>query len=256
MVIIFVVDLWMSDGSGSHEFYRFLSAYLNQDSVSEIRNTVENTSISGSNLLESVIGLIILIVSATSLLGVIHETFNKIWGVKTSTKSGILDLLWSRLISLGMLVILAFIVSASLMLDALISNLGTRVHLAVLQNKVILFIFNEIVAVVFLTILFAAIFKILPDARIRWKNVWTGAGLTAILFTIGKFGIGFYLGISSISNTYGAAGSLVMVLLWVYYLTIILLIGAEFTKVLTLYRGHRVFPKPYAVATKPFSKSA
>lgn len=247
MVIIFFVNIWFADGSGTEKLYRFLSDYLSNDSVSEIRSTVQNSQVSGKNLFESIVGIVILIVSATSLLGAIHESFNQIWGVQTSTKNGVLNLIWSRLVSLGMLLILAFLVCASLLLDAVISNIGGRLGWMILENQTMLLVFNEILSLVFLTIVFAAIFKILPDARIRWKNIWIGSLLTSVFFTIGKFGIAFYLSISDISTTYGAAGSLVIVLLWVYYLTIILLVGAEFTKVITLYRGNKIQPKSYAM---------
>lgn len=251
MVIIFITNLFSFYDITGEDIFSKLSAYVGSDSADQLQTTMDGVKIQGSNWFKTAISIVILIVSATGLLGALQNAFNSIWKVETKASNGYLKLLWSRLISLGMLILIGFLFAASLLMDSLIAALGTKIESRFSGfSSVYALIFNEIAAIAILILLFAALFKILPDVKIKWRNIWVGSIFTAVMFAIGKFAIGSYLGTTNISNTYGAASSLVLILFWIYYLTVILLTGIEFTKIYTLNRGDEVVPKKIATNIK------
>lgn len=194
------------------------------------------------------IGFIFLIVGATGVFTEIQDSINYIWSIKAKPKRGLVHLLLNRLISFSLIVGFGFILLVSLILNAFVDLLRDRLASFFDHDAVILFhIVNYIILYAIVTSLFAIIFKVLPDAKIRWKDSFVGAAFTAILFLAGKFLIGFYLSNSSIGVTYGAAASIILLLLWVYYTSIILYFGAEFTKVYTLDYGGGIEPDKAAV---------
>ena len=157
-------------------------------------------------------------------------------------------MLFNRLLSFSMVVSLGFLLLVSLLINALIDALSDRLSIVMPQLSVIfLYVFNLLLVFAITTLLFGIIFKVLPDAKIKWKHVSAGALTTALLFMLGKGAISFYLGRSTISSTYGAAGSIIVVLLWVYYSSIILYFGAEFTRNFSQWKGSRIYPNDYAV---------
>jgi membrane protein len=198
--------------------------------------------------------VITLIFGATGVFGEIQDSINFIWQLKAKPKNGLLKILINRLLSFSMVISLGFILLVSLALNGLIALFGKRLTDLFPQitevSVIIIYIINLAFTFVIITLLFAIIFKVLPDARVQWKHVMVGAVTTAVLFMVGKFAIGFYLGASKVSSTYGAAGSIVIILLWVYYSAIILYFGAEFTQVYAEYHGARIQPNAYAVWVK------
>jgi membrane protein len=183
-------------------------------------------------LLAQIVGWIAFIFGATSLFAALQDSFNAIWHVEV-TKGGWKQMLRDRLASFGMILVVGFLLLVTFLSNAGIAFIGAHVlsHVPIVGNPTALSILNEIISVVLVTVIFALIYKILPDVTIQWHDVWVGAAVTAVMFVIGEAVISFYLAFAGVASAYGAAGSVLVGLLWVYYSAIILLLGAEFTKV-------------------------
>lgn len=200
--------------------------------------------------LPTVLGIAGLLFGATGALGQLQKTLNRTWNVEPDpNQGGIKNFLTKRLFSFGMILMIAFFLLISLMLSAALTGLGGRLggFLPSGISGAFLEGLNSLVSFAVITVLFAAMFKVMPDAKISWRNVWVGAVVTAVLFVIGKFAIGLYLGKSNPGQAYGAAGSLAVLLLWIYYSSLILLFGAEFTETWAKRRGEGIEPEPGAV---------
>ena len=193
----------------------------------------------------AIIGLITLFVGASGVFGQLQDAMNTIWQVKLE-KRGILSLIQHRFLSFSMVLGTGFLLLTSLVLSSALAALDNYTSSFVTGFAVALHVLNAIISIGVISALFALIFKYMPDAKIAWRDVWIGAVLTAILFTVGKFAIGLYIGHSSFSSSYGAAGSLVVILVWIYYSAQILFFGAEFTQVYANRFGSRIEPKPGA----------
>jgi membrane protein len=183
-------------------------------------------------LIAQLIGWIAFIFGATALFSSLQDALNAIWHVE-STKGGWKQMVRDRLASFGMIVVVGFLLLVTFVSNAGIAFLGAHFlsHIPLVSNPVILSGVDQLVSVVLVTVIFALIYKILPDVTIAWRDVWVGAAVTAVLFVIGEAVIAFYLAFAGVASAYGAAGSLLVGLLWIYYSAIILLLGAEFTKV-------------------------
>jgi membrane protein len=200
--------------------------------------------------LPTVLGIVGLLFGATGALGQLQKTLNRTWSVEPDpNQGGIKNFLTKRLFSLGMILMIAFFLLISLMLSAALTGLGGRLggFLPSGISGAFLEVVNSLVSFAVITLLFAAMFKVMPDAKISWRNVWVGAVVTAVLFVVGKFAIGLYLGKSNPGQAYGAAGSLAVLLLWIYYSSLILLFGAEFTETWAKRRGEGIEPERGAV---------
>lgn len=203
------------------------------------------------------IGIITLVVGATTVFAQIQDSINSIWGLKPKPKSGLLQFLRNRVLSFSIIVGLGFLLLVSLTLSTLIDGFSSALQSRFPSVTVVLFyIINLMITLIITTVIFGAIFKVLPDAKIKWNDVASGAIATALLFMLGKFGISYYIRKSNVGGTYGAAGSLVILLLWVYYSAIILYFGAEFTKAFALKYCSSIHPDDYAVTTKTIEVEA
>jgi membrane protein len=179
----------------------------------------------------------------------LQSTLNKIWGIKPKPKRGFVKFLLNRLLSLAMVATIGFLLLVSLVIDAILV-LFQSVLSRILEG-ITLYILNIVnigISLILVTVIFGLLFKVLPDAKIKWRDVWVGAAITTVLFGAGKYLIGFYLGNSTFNSAYGAAGSLVIILVWVYYSTVIFLFGAELTSVYAEESGSRI--EPYDTAVK------
>jgi membrane protein len=185
-----------------------------------------------------------LLFGATALFGQLQDALNTVWEVQPKPGRGLWGIIRDRLLSLTMVMGTAFLLLVSLVVSAALAALGSL--MGDWQGSVIGHVVNGAVSLVVITLLFAMIFRFLPDARVAWRDVWLGAAITAVLFLIGKFAIGLYLGKASIGSTYGAAGSLAVLLVWIYYSSQIFLYGAEFTKSYADHYGSRIVPTPNA----------
>ncbi len=200
----------------------------------------------------ALIGAGALLFAATTVFAQLQDALNVIWHVRPAPeRSDVLRFLRKRVLSLGMILGVAFLMLVSLVASAAVSFLVSRGRQLNVDASPLLPLIDAGASLVIFTSVFAVIFKWLPDVRVRWRRVWLGAAVTAVLFAAGKEMIGFYLGRGGVGSAYGAAGSLFVVLLWTYYSSMIVLVGAEFTRVWTLWRDGTVPPSPHAVSADP-----
>ena len=200
------------------------------DAALTIQAMIENAHRSRSGVLATVLGVTTLLIGATAVFGELQDAFNLIWRSKPRLRSFWLSMLFSRLLSFALVIALGFLMLASLLVSAGIAIFTGYVEALAGASGTLLALINFITSFAILTFLFALLFRVLPDAAVTWRDVWPGSVITALLFSVGKFLIGLYLGNSAIASSYGAAGSLVVILVWVYYSAQILLFGAEFTR--------------------------
>ena len=197
----------------------------------------------GSTLFTKILGSLALVFGATGFFLQLQDALNAMWGAKgNERRAGIGAMIRKRILSLGMIMALALLLLVSLALSAVFSAMGDRLAgwLAGSVSAGVVAAIQLVVTFALTTVLFAAVYKVMPDLKIEWREVWIGAAATALLFTIGKLAIGFYLGRSDPGSAYGAAGPLVVILVWVYYSTLVVLVGAEFTQVYArLYGPHK-----------------
>jgi membrane protein len=182
----------------------------------------------GSGVIGTIIGIVTFMVTATGAFAELQSDLNVIWKAKAPPSSGVLHFVWSRLLTFAMIAAIAFLLMISLTFDALAS--AASQYFSLQEEALALVLVNLAFSIAMATLLFAFIFKVLPDVRIPWRDVFPGALLTGVMFVLGKFVIGLYLGRSNIASSYGAAASVISLMLWVYYSTQILLFGAEFVK--------------------------
>ncbi len=251
-----ILIIALSIGSAFYERNLVQDELLNQvgrlvgrESAKEIELILSNAAMDKTNTVAKIAGVITLIFSATTVFISLQSSLNKIWGIKPKPKNGFIKFTLNRLLSLAMVASIGFVLLVSLVVDAALMLFQEMLsHVLEGTTLYILNIINIVISLGFITVLFGLLFKVLPDARIKWKDVWVGAVVTMLLFTIGKFLIGFYLGNSSFNTAYGAAGSLVIILVWIYYSTTIFLFGAELTAVYTIASGSRI--EPYSTAVR------
>ncbi len=250
IIIIWVSNIFYGRDIVEGTIYHQLEGLIGHTSALDIQEAVNNASRGSGNSLATVVGLISLLIGATSVFSEIQDSINFIWRLKAKPKKGkgILKWLFNRLLSFSMIIALGFVLLVSLIIngamDVLMDRLMERYpNLTV----VVVYIINIIISYLITTLIFAAIFKVLPDARVKWRHVWKGALVTSLLFMIGRFIIGYYLGHSSMTSTYGTAGSVIIILLWVYYSAMILYFGAAFTHAYVIHKGSRIYPNNYAV---------
>jgi membrane protein len=200
-----------------------------------------------SGIVATIVGLVTLVVGATGVFLELQTALNGIWRVKPKPSAGIMDVLRQRLISFGLVVGVGFLLLVSLLVSAALAALGKFLGSYMPGYAVLGQALNVLLSLAVITLLFAMIYKVLPDVELAWRDVWVGGLVTAGLFSIGKLVIGLYLGTSSTTSTYGAAASVIVLLLWVYYSSQIVLLGAEFTRAYVDRCGRR--PPPMAHAT-------
>jgi membrane protein len=250
IIIIAVSDIFYGRAAIEGTLYHQISNFVGTDAALQIQETIRGAALSQSSNFATIVGVATLLFGATSVFGEIQDSINLIWKLKARPRKGkgFLKMVINRLLSFSLVVSLGFLLLVSLLLNGLMDALITRLTSMFPQLTVILvYALNLILTFGITTLLFAMIFKVLPDARIQWKHVRAGAFTTAILFMMGKFLIGYYLGHSKLSSTYGAAGSVIVMLLWVYYSAMILYFGAVFTHVYAVHTGSMIYPSNYAV---------
>ena len=230
------------------KIYYQLNELIGNSTALEVQTIIKNIQTAKHTTAGTVIGVIALVVGATGVFTEIQDSINFIWSIKVKPKKGWLKLITNRLLSFSLVVSLGFILLVSLTANAVLDLLSDRLIIYFANVAVYFFyILNYVIIFAVISFMFAVIFKVLPDARIRWKDAFVGSVFTAMMFLIGKFLIGYYLGNSNIGATYGAAASVIILLLWVYYSSIILFFGAEFTQVYATEYGGGVIPYDNAV---------
>jgi membrane protein len=216
-----------------------------------IQQAAEASQAEDNSTLKTAMGVVLMLFGATTVFAQLQDSFNKIWGVRAKpSKRGWLILLVHRLISLAMVLTIGFLLLVSLILSTMLSAMLERFGSGVLSSSGLMQAVDLMVGLVVITLLFALLFKVMPDVRLHWRDVGIGAVVTAILFTIGRRLIALYLGHSTVASIYGTAGSLVALLIWVYYSCAILFYGVEFTRVYHEARGLKVLPRETAVQVR------
>lgn len=250
IIVIWVSEFFYEDRSIEGTVYRQIEGLLGADAAVQIQEVIRNSALSPEGSFATVIGLVTLVIGATSVFGEIQDSINQIWTLKAKPMKGRgwLRLIINRLLSFSMIISLGFLLLVSLVLNGLMDALLIRLTRIFPDTQVILaYVVNLLTTYLMTALLFGLIFKVLPDARIEWKHVRAGAFTTALLFMGGKFLISYYLGENKMSSAYGAAGSVIIILLWVYYSAIILYFGAAFTRGYAISSGSRIYPNKYAV---------
>ena len=251
VVIISLCGIFLGRDAAQGKIFHELDGFVGHDTALQLQGIIKNAAIGGKGHIAVIIGIITLIISATSVFGDMQDSINRIWGLKPKPKRGWLKMLQNRFLSFSVIISLGFILLVSLGISAIIEGISSRLQEAYSGVTVIVFyIINLALTLIISALIFGVIFKVLPDAKIRWKDVMAGAITTACLFALGKFGISLYIGKSNPGSAYGAAGSLIILLLWIYYSSIILYLGAEFTKAYAVKYGANIHPSEYAVTTK------
>jgi len=224
-----------------------MSYFLDKSALDVVQGIARKAAQPEKSVIATVIGVLLAIFGASGVFGQLQDALNTIWGVKAKPGAGILGFIRARFLSFAMVGGICFLLLVSLVLESLLKGLSHYLQAMMPGGLAIALVIYWIFDFVLVTVLFAGTFKLLPDAEVRWRDVWVGAVMTTILFVIGKWALGLYLGSGSAASAYGAASSLVTVLLWVYYSAQILLFGAEFTQVYADQLGHGVAPASDAV---------
>jgi membrane protein len=251
IVIIALIGLFFGEDAAQSAIMGQISSLVGEQSAAAIKDMIQRAEQPSTGLVATVVAVVTLLFGASGVFGQLQDALNTVWGVEPKEGRGVWGFIKDRFLSFVAVVGTGFLLLVSLVLSSALAALGKWFSGVLPLPEVVLQALNFMVSFVVITGLFALIFKVLPDARVAWRDVWVGAALTAALFSIGKFAIGLYLGKSNVASAYGAAGSLVIVLVWVYYSAQILLYGAEFTQVYANRLGERIVPAPDAQVANP-----
>jgi membrane protein len=251
LIIISLTSLFFGREAVEGRIFGQLQSFVGRDTAAQLQHIIQNAAVVGKGKIAAIIGGIALLFGATSVFGEIQDSINMIWGLKPKPKKSWVKFLQNRLLSFSVIIGLGFLLLVSLVFTSLIDAFSGQLKQLFPQLAFLLFyLINIILTFLVSTLIFAVVFKVLPDAKIRWREVIAGAVLTAILFMAGKFAISYYISRINIGTTYGTAGSLVILLLWVYYSSVILYFGAEFTQSYAIAHGAKIAPADFAVVTK------
>jgi len=248
IIIISITGFFFGNEAVSGELFGQINGLVGNDAAAQIQEAIKNVTLSRSNKFATILGLTILLIGASGVFAEIQDSVNYIWGIRAKPKRGFIKFIFNRLMSFSMIGSVGFLLMVGLIINSITDVLYNRLEVFFPSEALFLFsTFNLLIVFAITTLLFTLIFKTLPDGKIAMRDCMIGAAFTSFLFMIGKFAIGAYLGSSSIATVYGAAGSLVVILLWVYYSAIILYLGAEFTKVYAHTHGQSIIPNKYSV---------
>lgn len=251
LIIISFFGLLFGKDAIQGDIYKQIKGLVGRDAAGQIQDIIKNIHLTGHNLFATIISLIILLIGATGIFGEVQDSLNKIWGLRLKKRRIWWKLIINRLLSFSLIISIGFVMMVSLLLNAMVSAFGKFLARYFSDFSVVLVeITDSVITFIVTTFLFSLMFKMLPDAKIKWKDVLVGGLITAVFFTLGKLAIGYYLGSSDFATVYGAAGSVMIIMVWVYYSSIILYLGAEFTKVYAKMFGGKIFPNEYAVWIK------
>ncbi|MES2517424.1 MAG: YihY/virulence factor BrkB family protein [Bacteroidota bacterium] len=248
IVIISVAGIFFGKDAIQGEIYGQIKWLVGAEAAKQVQELIKNAELSQKSGAAAIIGTATLLIGATGVFAEIQDSINFIWSLKAKPKNSYIKYLTNRFLSFSLIITLGFLLMVSLLANAFLDIFSTKLSTYFADATIYLFsVINFMVVFAVISALFAVIFKVLPDGKIRWKDTFIGSSVTAILFMLGKSLIGFYLGQSNIGGTFGAAGSVIIILLWVYYSSTILFLGAEFTKVYTKKYGKPIEPNLQAV---------
>lgn len=258
IVVLAIVSAVWGDQSGTvqQQFMGEVAGLVGRDGADMIETMLDNASRpGGGSTLAAILGVAALLFGATGVFGQLQSALNQIWEVEPAPGRGLAGFVRTRLLSFGMILGVGFLLLVSLVVSALLSALDTFLTDLAPATHTLVYVLNLVVSLAIITGLFALIYRVLPDVKIAWRDVFVGAFVTALLFVLGKFAIGLYLGNSAAASTYGAAGSLVILLLWIYYSSMILFFGAEVTQIWARRYGTRIEPDEGAILREDARKA-
>ena len=248
MILISAASIFYGKEAIQNKVFEELNGLLGNDAAMKIQEILQEITLKSDSTMAIIIGIVTLFIGATGVFIEIQDSINQIWRVKAKPKKGWKKLIMNRILSFSMIVSLGFLLIVSLIINGIILALSARLSQYFPEMTIFIFeIINAAITFVVIAALFGIIFKFLPDVKISWKDVRIGAIFTAILFTIGRYLIGLYIEKVGPGSAYGAAGSLIVILVWVYYTSAILYFGAEFTQVYAECYGGKITPAAYAV---------
>ena len=246
LIVIAIAGSVFGQEAAQGEIIGQIQGLVGEESAKAIQTMLEEARKPAAGIIATVVAIVLLFLGATGVFAQLQEALNIIWRVEAKPEQGMWKILKDRFISLLAVLGTGFLLLISLVISAALSAIGTTLEQFLPVPGFLLQLINFLVSFAIVTLLFAMIHKLLPDRSIQWSDVWIGAIITSLLFTIGKFVIGVYLGKSDVGIAYGAAGSLVVMLMWVYYASQIFLFGAEFTAIYAHARGSKLAPSPQA----------
>lgn len=251
VVVIALCGIFLGREAAEGEVYGQLAGFLGKSTALQLQEVIKGAFLNGKSTTAFIIGGLGLLIGSTTVFSDIQDSVNTIWGIKPKPKRGWLKFLKTRFLSFSIIISLAFILLVSLALTSLFDEFSNRIFARFQQVSVIvIYVINQAITLAIVSLIFGVIFKVLPDAKIKWRDVFAGSIVTAVLFMIGKFLISIYITKTNVGGAYGAAGSLVVLLSWTYYTAFILYLGAEFTKAYAVAYGDEIMPAEYAVTTK------
>jgi membrane protein len=245
-IVVGLAGLAFGNDAVRHQINQTLQGMLGENSAKTVDSMMAARS-HGTSLITTIIGIVALLFGAAGVFGQLQDSLNTIWEVKSKPGAGIWAFIRDRFLSFSMVLGVGFLLLVSLAVSTALAAFTAALNRVIPMGDLVGHIVDFAVSFGVITLLFAMIFKYLPDVRVPWSKVWVGAIGTALLFTLGKFLLGLYLGKQSTASAYGAAGSVIVILMWVYYASVILLFGAEFTRVYARATGAKVTPTKYAV---------
>jgi membrane protein len=245
LLIVTIMGYFFGNETVNNDLIHEISKSMGASTAAQVSQILEKANESKATLWGSIVGVIILLIGATGVFVELQKTLNVIWQVKTVSQKGILPILKARLFSFGLILAIAFLLTISLVISTAIAAMSNWIKVDTSPFMISVFsIINFLLSLAVISFLFALMFKVLPDAEIKWKQVWLGSLITGILFTIGKTALAYYFGKANPASVYGAAGSVILMLLWVSYSSIIMFFGAEFTFIYAkTYTGTLLLPK-------------
>lgn len=251
LMVISIAGLIFGEAAARGQVVQQINDLVGEQGAEAVQTMLASSKSVGGSIVAIVVGVVVLVVGATGVFAQLQDALNTVWNVdpKKTSAGGLWGMLKSRLLSFALVCGLAFLLLVSLVLNALVSGLSDELHRWIPGAATLVEVLNILLSVLLTLLLFAMIFKVLPDVELDWSDVWIGAGITTVLFTLGKYGIGIYLGQASVGSAYGAAGSFVVLMTWLYYSSAIMLFGAEFTQVYATQHGSRI-GKPDGTASQ------
>jgi len=251
IIIIGLCGFFFGTEAVRGEIFFQINGLVGNEAALQIQEIIKNVKLSNSSFYATILGVIILLIGASGVFTEIQDSINLIWGIRAKPKRGIVKFLYNRLMSFSMIGSVGFLLLVGLIVNSLIEILNRQLSINFPKNAILMVYFgNLLISFIIITLLFTIIFKSLPDGKIVLRDCIIGASFTAFLFMIGKFVIGIYLGSNNLTSVFGAAGSIILILAWVYYSAIILYFGAEFTKVYAGTHGQKIFPNSYSELIK------
>ena len=250
VLVLALIGLFLRDAQNRELLYVQIQHYMGMQASTQIKDIIKNYAVHGKSKVALISGGVVLLIGASSMFVEIQDSLNIIWRVKAKPKKSWLKLIQNRFLSFSLIASLGFLLLVSLVVNILVSALSGKIQHFFPGVTIIIFLVNLAITFVVISVLFAIVFKVLPDVKISWKDVRSGAIFTALLFMLGQYLIGLYIQYFANSSAYGAAGSIIVILTWIYYTSAILYIGAEFTQVYAEAIGSKIEPAEYAVAIK------